>query len=151
MFMNATLKWLKILRKNIKYYFIEIADKVKERSTCNSRKVGCVLVKDKQILATGYNGSIPGHEHCNELTCKRGCKETIHAEVNAVVSAARRGIALEGCDVYTTTSPCFECLKILLSINIDKIYYREKYKTNYQYKIDRLLKNHGKNIRLEQL
>ena len=130
---------------------MEIADKVKLRSTCLSRQVGCVLVKDKQILSTGYNGSIPGHDHCSPTTCEKGCKTTIHAEVNAVISAARRGIKINGCDVYTTTSPCFECLKILLSININKIYYREKYKTRYEYRINNLLKDHYKNITMEQL
>ena len=74
---------------------MKIADVVKLRSTCLSRSVGCVLVKDNQILATGYNGSIRGHEHCNKLTCEIGCKATIHAEVNAVIS----------CLLYTSPSP----------------------------------------------
>ena len=98
-------------RLNIHNYFIKIAEVVKERSTCLSRKVGCVLVKNNQILSTGYNGSIRGHAHCDESSCKKGCDETIHAEVNAVISAAYRGIKISRCDVYTTTSPCINCLR----------------------------------------
>ena len=123
MFMNVTSKWLKILRQNIKYYFIEIADRVKERSTCNSRKVGCVLVKDKQILSTGYNGSVPGHDDCNELTCKRGCKETIHAEVNALRYVQPNECYLLAC----THLPCNECLRMLTAYGIKDIIFNHTY------------------------
>lgn len=134
------------MRKDINNYFIEIAEKVKDRSTCLSRKVGCVLVKNNQILSTGYNGSIRGHKHCDELTCKKGCDNTIHAEINAVISAAYRGIEINSCDVYTTTSPCINCLRILLNLDIKNIYFQEKYHTKWEYKINELLDSHPKKV-----
>ena len=137
-------------RISLDQYFIDIAQKVKERSTCLSRQVGCVIVKDKQILSTGYNGSIKGHNHCNKHTCKKGCNNTIHAEVNAVISAAKRGVNIDRCTIYTTTSPCINCLKILLSLNIEKIYYKELY-YNDKIEVKELLKNHPKNTGLIQL
>ena len=121
---------------------MEIAKKVKQRSTCKSRQVGCVIVKDNQILSTGYNGSIKGHTHCNSLSCKKGCTDTIHAEVNAVISAAYRGVSIKESDIYTTTSPCIDCLKGLLNLDIKNIYYSEKYKTKWEYKINDLLNKH---------
>tara|TARA_R110002153_G_scaffold235060_1_gene388397 strand:- start:412 stop:801 length:390 start_codon:yes stop_codon:yes gene_type:complete len=129
---------------------MNIAEVIKDRSTCLSRQVGCVLVKNKQILSTGYNGSIRGHAHCDEFSCKRGCNNTIHAEVNAVISAAYRGINISYCTIYTTTSPCTNCLKILLSLNIKKIYYKELYYNN-EIEVKELLKNHPQNIGLIQL
>ena len=142
---------MKTLRINIDDYFMGIAEKVKERSTCKSRQVGCVLVKNNQILATGYNGSIKGHEHCNEFTCKKGCKETIHSEMNAVISAAYRGINISSCNVYTTTSPCINCLRVLLNLNIRNIFFKEKYKTQYEDKINELLKKHPYKVGVYQL
>jgi len=138
-------------RLSITNYFMQIAEVVKERSTCHSRKVGCVLVKDHQILSTGYNGSIRGHAHCSDLTCKKGCDETIHAEVNAVISAAYRGVKISQCDVYTTTSPCINCLRVLLNLDVQNIYYLEKYKTKFEYKINDLLKSHPKKVGYKQL
>ena len=138
-------------RLSITNYFMQIAEVVKERSTCHSRKVGCVLVKDHQILSTGYNGSIRGHAHCSNLTCKKGCDETIHAEVNAVISAAYRGVKISQCDVYTTTSPCINCLRVLLNLDVQNIYYLEKYKTKFEYKINDLLKSHPKKVGYKQL
>ncbi len=138
-------------RLSITNYFMQIAEVVKERSTCHSRKVGCVLVKDHQILSTGYNGSIRGHAHCSDLTCKKGCNETIHAEVNAVISAAYRGVKISQCDVYTTTSPCINCLRVLLNLDVQNIYYLEKYKTKFEYKINDLLKSHPKKVGYKQL
>ncbi len=130
---------------------MNIAEVVKERSTCLSRKVGCVLVKNKQILSTGYNGSIIGHDHCDSITCKKGCDNTIHAEINSVISAAKRGINISECDVYTTTSPCINCLRVLLNLDIRNIYYKEKYKTRFEYKINELLESHPYKIGLYQL
>ena len=138
-------------RLNITDYFMEIAEVVKERSTCRSRKVGCVLVKDQQILSTGYNGSIRGHAHCDDLSCKKGCDNTIHAEVNAVISAAYRGVKISQCDVYTTTSPCIDCLRVLLNLDVQNIYYKEKYKTKWEYKINDLLDSHHKKVGYKQL
>jgi len=125
---------------------MEIAQVVKERSTCLSRKVGCVIVKDNQILSTGYNGSIRGHAHCDKSTCKKGCDNTIHAEINAVISAAYNGVQIKNCDIYTTTSPCINCLRVLLNLDINNIYFFEKYQTKHQDEIDDLLKLHPKKI-----
>jgi len=141
------------LRTNINKYFMNIAEVVKERSTCLSRQVGCILVKNKQILSTGYNGSIRGHIHCDEFTCKKNCDNTIHAEVNAVISAAYRGVKISKCDVYTTTSPCIDCLRILLNLDVQNIYYLEKYRTKWVPvdKINDLLESHYKKIGYKQL
>jgi dCMP deaminase len=119
-------------------YFIGIADLVKERSTCMRRKVGAVIVKDNRILTTGYNGAPPGAKHCEEIGCLRElmaipsgerhelCR-ALHAEQNAVIQAAKNGIAIEGSTIYTTTYPCVICTKILIASGIKRVVYRGGY------------------------
>ena len=121
-------------------YFMEIAKVVAERSTCVRAKVGCVIVKDRSIVATGYNGSPAGMPHCTEVGCliyqsqdpdgnpEENCFRTIHAEINAISQAARRGVAIDASDVYTTHSPCMHCLKTLLNTGIRRICYAKPYK-----------------------
>lgn len=119
-------------------YFMSIADSVATRSTCMRRKVGAVLVYDKRILATGYNGVPSGLKHCHEVGCIRAklnipsgtqhemCRG-LHAEQNTVVQAARYGIPIEGATIYCTTQPCVQCTKILINAGIKRIVYREPY------------------------
>ncbi|NLH50248.1 MAG: dCMP deaminase family protein [Myxococcales bacterium] len=117
-------------------YFMQIAQDVSTRATCDRLKVGAVIVKDNRILTTGYNGSLPGTPHCDEVghLLKDGhCVRTIHAEANAVLQAARFGIRLEGSTCYCTFKPCLSCLKLLLGAGVAKIIYREVYGNQKSY------------------
>ena len=121
-------------------YFLTITRQVAERSTCTRAKVGAVIVRDKSILATGYNGSPSGTPHCSEVGClvvesktpegdtEQNCFRTIHAEMNAIAQAAKNGTSIEGASVYITHSPCFHCLKTLVNTGIRAIYFEKPYK-----------------------
>jgi len=119
-------------------YFINIADLVKERSTCLRRKVGAVIVLNNRILTTGYNGAPPGARHCEEVGCLREIMKipsgerhelcrALHAEQNAVIQAAKHGISIDGATVYTTTYPCVICAKILIASGVKRIVYKSGY------------------------
>jgi len=119
-------------------YFMEMADLVAKRSTCVRRRVGAVIVKDKRVLTTGYNGSPRGTKHCEELGCIRekmnipsGTRHElcrgVHAEQNAVIQAAYFGISIKDSTVYTTTFPCSMCAKILINAGVQEIVYSESY------------------------
>lgn len=121
-------------------YFMRIALLVAERATCNRAKIGAVIVKDKNIIATGYNGSPAGHPHCTDVGCliyvsrnpdgeeEENCFRTIHAEINAVAQAAKHGTAIDGADIYINASPCYHCLKTLVNTGIRRIFYHKPYK-----------------------
>ncbi|MCY3412294.1 MAG: dCMP deaminase family protein [Candidatus Heimdallarchaeota archaeon] len=112
-------------------YFGKLAQEVATRATCSRKKVGAVIVRDKNILSTGYNGSIIGTKHCTEVGClmENGhCVRTIHAEANAIIQAAKHGVRLEGASIYVTASPCFNCFKLIANAGIKKIYYLEFYR-----------------------
>jgi dCMP deaminase len=121
-------------------YFMRIAMIVAERATCSRAKIGAVIVKDKNIIATGYNGSPAGHPHCTEVGClvyvsrdpdgeeEENCFRTIHAEVNAIVQAAKHGTAIDGADMYVTASPCYHCFKTIMNTGIRRVYYARPYK-----------------------
>jgi dCMP deaminase len=102
------------------------------RSTCDRRHVGCVIADmDGHILTTGYNGSPPGHPHCDthgHKLLEDGCVRTIHAEANAVGHAARLGVSLLGSVAYVTTHPCKDCVKLLSAAGVTKFYYSEAYR-----------------------
>jgi len=118
-------------------YFMLIAEQVATRGTCERKQVGCVLVKDKQIISTGYNGSIAGSDHCDDIghLMENGhCVRTIHAEVNAVAQCAKHGISCEGTTCYCNTLPCWNCFKTLVNAGVKKIFYRDEYSAE--------LKNH---------
>ncbi len=115
-----------------------IAEQVSGRSTCLRRNTGAVLVRDRRILATGYNGTPAGLRHCEEVGCLRELRNIasgsnhelcrgIHAEQNAVIQAARHGISIEGASVYSTHQPCILCAKILINAGVREIVYRESY------------------------
>lgn len=112
-------------------YFMDIARVVATRSTCDRRHVGAVIVRDRMILSTGYNGSIRGMPHCDEVghMMEGGhCVATIHAETNSILQAARNGIRIEGSEIYTTSSPCWNCFKMIANSGIQRIYYGSFYR-----------------------
>lgn len=119
-------------------YFMNITYMVGERSTCTRRMVGAIAVKDKHILATGYNGAPAGVPHCLEVGCLReqlgipsGQRHEIcrglHAEQNVIIQAAVHGINISGADIYCTTHPCVLCSKMLINCGVAAIYYAEHY------------------------
>jgi dCMP deaminase len=112
-------------------YFMAIAREVATRSTCDRKHVGAVIVRDKIILATGYNGSVRGLPHCDDeghLIEDGHCVRTIHAEANAIVQAARNGVRIDGADIYVTASPCFGCFKLIANAGLARIVYGEFYR-----------------------
>lgn len=119
-------------------YFMSITQLVAERSTCLRRKVGAVLVRDKRIIATGYNGAPSRIKHCFEVGCLREQKgipsgerhelcRGLHAEQNAIIQAALHGVSVEGATLYCTNMPCSICSKMLINARITEIYYKEGY------------------------
>jgi len=119
-------------RPNWDEYFISIAHLVSERSTCLRRKVGAVLVKDKRILATGYNGAPSNIKHCWITGCIREKKKIpsgerhelcrgLHAEQNALLQAALHGVSVKGAKMYATTQPCIICSKMLINAGIKEL------------------------------
>ncbi len=112
-------------------YFMNIARQVATRATCDRKHVGAVIVRDKTILSTGYNGSIRGLAHCTDvghLMAAEQCGRTVRAEANASCQAARNGVRLEGADIYTTASPCWSCFRLIANSSIRRIYYGEFYR-----------------------
>ncbi|MBU1611514.1 MAG: dCMP deaminase family protein [Proteobacteria bacterium] len=119
-------------------YFMKIAHLVAERSTCLRRKVGAVAVRDKRMLATGYNGAPIGLAHCEEVGCLREqlkvpsgerhelCR-ALHAEQNILTQCAVHGVVLKGADIYCTTQPCLICAKLLINCQVNAIWYAESY------------------------
>lgn len=119
-------------------YFMEMAQVASKRSTCLRRSVGAVIVKDKRILSTGYNGTPKGMAHCEEVGCLRTklnvpsgkmhelCRG-IHAEQNAVIQAAVHGVSVDGATLYCTHQPCVVCTKILINAGIKRIVYANPY------------------------
>jgi dCMP deaminase len=112
-------------------YFMKIAEQVASRSTCDRKYVGAVIVREKMILSTGYNGSIRGMPHCSEMghMMENGhCVATIHAEANAIIQAARNGVNITGATLYVTASPCWPCFKMIVNAGIKKVFYGEFYR-----------------------
>jgi dCMP deaminase len=120
-------------------YFIRLVDEVAQRATCDRGKSGCVIVKDKRILCTGYVGSPPGFSHCTDSghllkkiidddgTERQHCVRTIHAEQNAICQAARYGIPLEGTTLYCSMEPCRVCTMLIISAGIQKVVAKKRY------------------------
>ncbi len=112
-------------------YFMNIARVVASRSTCDRKFVGAVIVRDKTILSTGYNGSIRGMPHCSEVghMMEEGhCVATIHAESNAILQAAKNGVSIDGASIYVTASPCWSCFKQVTNAGIRRIVFGEFYR-----------------------
>lgn len=127
--------------------FLDIAERISAMSHCISHKVGCILVKDKRIISTGYNGTPKGFINCDEanekLVSNLDKKEIrdlhhafseryeIHAEINTILSAARNGISIEGSILYCTLHPCYNCLKMICNSGIKTVIYRNEYDKFY--------------------
>ena len=119
-------------------YFMDITELVAKRTTCTRRAVGAIIVKDKRLLSTGYNGAPTGIRHCIEVGCLREqlkvesgqrhelCRG-IHAEQNAIIQAAYHGVSVKDASLYCTTQPCSICAKMMINAGILKIYYRSCY------------------------
>jgi len=120
-------------------YFLELANAASSRATCDRGKSGCVIVRDKQVLATGYVGSPTGLPHCDDVghlmkkviqedgEISEHCLRTVHAEQNAICQAAKRGISIEGATVYTRMTPCRTCAMLLINCGIEKVVCERKY------------------------
>ncbi len=119
-------------------YFMDLLEVIKTRSTCLRRQVAAIIVKDKQILSTGYNGAPKGIFHCEQVGCLREkyaipsgerhelCRG-IHAEQNAIIQASSHGVSIEGAEIYITHSPCVLCSKMLINAGIRKIIFKGDY------------------------
>ncbi len=112
-------------------YFMKIAAAVSERSTCDRASVGCVLVLEKRILTTGFNGSPTGQPHCDDaghLMVDGHCVRTIHAETNAIIQAALHGVSTKGSTCYVTHVPCINCTKALINAGVSRLVYTNSYR-----------------------
>lgn len=111
-------------------YFMDIARQVARRSTCPRAAVGAVIVKDKRILTTGYNGAPMGLPHCTEVGClmvEGHCVRTLHAEQNAIIQAALHGVSVNGGTLYVTHQPCLNCAKMIINAGIKRVVYAGDY------------------------
>lgn len=135
----TTEKPIQYLRPSWDEYFLRLADTVASRATCDRGRSGCVIVKDKQILVTGYVGSPRGLAHCDDVghlfkkvihedgNVTQHCVRTVHAEQNAITQAARRGIALEGSTLYCRMTPCRTCAMLIINCGITRVVCERKY------------------------
>lgn len=125
-------------------YFMAQSYLLSLRSTCTRLTVGATIVRDKRIIAGGYNGSIAGGVHCIDEGCyviDNHCVRTIHAEMNAILQCAKFGVPTEGAELYVTHFPCLQCTKAIIQAGIRAIYYAEDYK-NHPYGIELLKQAH---------
>lgn len=119
-------------------YFMSQSHLLAMRSTCTRLAVGATIVRDKRIIAGGYNGSIAGGVHCSDEGCyviDNHCVRTIHAEMNALLQCAKFGVPTEGAEIYVTHFPCLQCCKALIQGGIKTVYYAQDYK-NHPYAIE---------------
>lgn len=111
-------------------YFMRIAKEVATRATCPRRSVGAVIVLDRRILTTGYNGAPHGLAHCTEVGCKivdGHCQRALHAEQNAILQAALNGVSTRGATVYVTCQPCNACAKMIINAGIERVVFEGDY------------------------
>lgn len=137
--------------------FINIAKEIAKASKCVSKQVGAVIVKDGRILSTGYNGTPAGFTNCNDHWQGQYTKEhhewsktyEIHAEMNAIIWAARKGISIEGASIYVTLEPCADCSKNLIAAGIKKIVFEKAYEHTNSTIISSFLEKNG--VKIEQI
>ncbi len=134
-----TEKESKHIRPTWDEYFIDLANSVSKRATCDRGRSGCVIVRNKQILVTGYVGSPKGLPHCDDVghlfkkvihedgSITQHCVRTVHAEQNAITQAARLGIALEGSTLYCRMTPCRTCAMLIINCGIERVVCEQKY------------------------
>lgn len=137
------------LRPSWDEYFVGIARQAASRATCKRKQVGAVLVRDRAILSTGYNGSVRGLPHCIDDGCVMEdghCVATVHAEANAIAQAAKHGARIDGATCYVTASPCWGCAKLLLNAGVIRVVYGEEYRLDQ--KVVQAFTNVGANLEL---
>lgn len=123
-------------------YFMSMAITASKRGTCDRKQVGAVIVKNNCIISTGYNGSIVGLPHCDEIgheMVNNHCVRTVHAEANALLQAARHGHSVKNSIIYTSASPCWDCFKLLANAGIKTIVYHEFYREDKIFSIAKQL------------
>lgn len=115
-------------------YFLRMAQLAATRATCPRRRVGAILVRDQRVLATGYNGSIGGAPHCDDVGClivvrdgRESCERTVHAELNAIIQCARNGVVAGGATMYCTDFPCVACAKAMVQAGVRRVVYLTEY------------------------
>ncbi len=144
--LNFTDQDKKIIRPPRREFYMDIAEKMKERSTCLSRQTGAILVKDDQIIATGYNGCPKGLPHCDEVGCIRVEEDVdsgkrhelcrgVHAEQNTIIQSAIHGTSTKNATLYSTDYPCTMCAKIIINAGISKVIYKDGYPDDLAKKI----------------
>ena len=136
--------------------YIQIANIIAKRSKCVGAQVGAIIVKEDRILSTGYNGTPQGHRNCNDVWENKKHPDhyewskvyEIHAEQNAIIWAARKGISIEGSDMYTTMRPCTQCTKLIIASGIKRIYYGRDYnkETHMNDELEIFIKDNGVEI-----
>jgi dCMP deaminase len=139
-------------------YFMVQSQLLALRSTCTRLAVGATIVRDKRIIAGGYNGSIAGGDHCIDEGCyviDNHCVRTIHAEMNALLQCAKFGVPTAEADIYVTHFPCLQCCKAIIQAGIKTVFYAEDYK-NHPYALElfeqagvKTEQVHCRNVRLE--
>lgn len=116
-------------------YFMKLAEVAAEMGTCDRLRVGCVIVKNKRVIATGFNGSVSGQPHCDDVghlfNDEGRCIRTVHSEQNAILQCAKNGIATDGAVAYVTHEPCEYCTKTLIQAGIKKVYFLNSYENKY--------------------
>lgn len=133
-------------RKDNNEYFMGIAEAVSQRATCLSRSVGAIIVKNKVIISTGYNGAAAGVDHCLSIGCLRDkmkvksgqrhelC-QAVHAEQNAIINAAVNGVSIRDSVLYCTTKPCYICAKMIVNAKIKEVHFRDDYNDDFTKKL----------------
>lgn len=136
-----------IERQSIDDYFLNLVKVIGERGTCDRGKSGCIIVKDKHILSTGYVGSPVGIEHCDDIDHEfetrfhadgsktEHCIRTTHAEQNAIVNAAKHGSRIDGATLYCTMVPCYTCIKLIVNAGINRIVCEYDYQDSKRTKL----------------
>ena len=131
----------KYIRPTWDEYFMEVVDAISRRGTCDRGRAGCVVVRDNQILVTGYVGSAAGDDHCDDVghqyqkrlnpdgTTSEHCVRTVHAEQNALAQAAKRGVAIDGGTYYCKFEPCAVCAKMMITAGIKRVVCQKRYHT----------------------
>ena len=115
-------------------YFLNIAEQIATRGTCDRARVGIVITKEHRLLACGYNGSPKGQPHCDEAgheLIDGHCVRTVHAEINAIIDAGLKGVSIIDGTVYCTVSPCYDCVKALINARVKRVVYRTFYDSRY--------------------
>jgi dCMP deaminase len=110
-----------------------IAETMAKRGTCDRLQVGAIIMRDNRVISTGYNGNVSGAEHCDHRwdhldLQEQGCRTAVHAEANAIVFAARHGVAVEGSDLWSTHQPCLGCANLIINAGIKRVFFRNSYR-----------------------